>query len=122
MLMTLGEFLRDVFIVFMFVLWFWLLITVIGDLFRRHDISGFGKVVWIIVLLLMPYIGIFAYLLTQGSGMAERQRERVEKARAELVGAAGLSPADELTKLEALKAKGSISDAEFGKLRARVIG
>ena len=56
-----GNFLLDVFSIFVFVLWFWLLITVIGDLFRRHDVSGFGKAIWVIVLVLFPYLGVFIW-------------------------------------------------------------
>ncbi len=73
---TFTNFVADVFAVFMFVLWFWLFVTVCGDLFRRHDVSGFGKVCWVILLIILPYIGIFAYLLTQGHGLAERNAER----------------------------------------------
>jgi hypothetical protein len=56
----------------MFVVWFWLLITVGSDLFRRHDISGWGKALWVIFLILFPYIGILGYMITQGRGMTER--------------------------------------------------
>ena len=70
---TFPNFLADVFSIFIFVLWFWLLITIFGDLFRRHDISGWGKAIWVIVLILFSYIGIFIYLITQHRGMAERQ-------------------------------------------------
>jgi predicted membrane channel-forming protein YqfA (hemolysin III family) len=70
---TFPNFLADVFSIFIFVLWFWLLITVFGDLFRRRDISGLGKVLWVIVVIVLPYLGIFVYLITQGRGMAERQ-------------------------------------------------
>ena len=72
---TFTNFLADVFAIFIFILWFWLLITVTGDLFRRHDVSGFAKVLWVILLIVLPYIGIFAYLLTQGRGMAERNQD-----------------------------------------------
>jgi len=61
---TFRNFLADAFAVFMFVLWFWLLIIVIGDLFRRHDISGWIKAIWVIALIVFPYLGIFAYLIT----------------------------------------------------------
>ena len=77
---TFSNFVADAFTVFMFILWFWLLITVSSDLFRRQDVSGFAKVLWVIALILFPYIGIFAYLLTQWRGMAERnQRERIRR-------------------------------------------
>ena len=71
---TFGNFIADAFTIFMFILWFYLLIVVSGDLFRRHDVSGFAKVLWVIAFVLFSYIGVFAYLLTQGRGMAERQQ------------------------------------------------
>lgn len=118
---TFTNFLADIFSVFMFILWFWLLITVSGDLFRRHDVSGFGKVIWVIVLIVLPYIGIFAYLLTQGRGMAEREQARMKQAREELRHVVGFSVADELEKLDRLKSAGSISEEEYQRLRARVV-
>jgi hypothetical protein len=81
---TFANFLTDVFAVFVFVVWFWLLITVYADLFRRRDISGLGKALWVIVVLVFPYIGVFAYLITQGRGMAERNVQRVQETRDEL--------------------------------------
>ena len=118
---TFTNFLADAFAIFMFILWFWLLVTVIGDLFRRHDVSGFGKVLWVILLVVLPYIGIFAYLLSQGRGMAERNQARAETARAELRQIVGFSTADEIEKLDRLKASGSISAEEYGRLRAKAV-
>jgi hypothetical protein len=118
---TFSNFLADVFAVFMFILWFWLLISITGDLFRRHDVSGWTKVLWVIVLIILPYIGIFAYLLTQSSGMAERNQERAQHARAELRQAIGFSVADEIEKLSKLKAAGSISEEEFLRLRTNLV-
>ena len=63
---TFTNFLTDVFSIFIFVLWFWLLITVFGDLFRRRDVSGLGKMLWVIVLIVFPYLGVFIYLVSQG--------------------------------------------------------
>ena len=76
-----GSFLLDVLTVFIFVMWLWLLITVIGDLFRRHDTSGFAKAIWVIALIVFPYIGVFIYLITQSRGMAERSSQRAQQAR-----------------------------------------
>ncbi|MFM0721257.1 SHOCT domain-containing protein [Paraburkholderia strydomiana] len=118
---TFPNFLADVFSVFMFILWFWLLITVSGDLFRRSDVSGLGKVGWVILLIILPYIGIFAYLLTQGRGMAERDQARAKQAREDLRQVVGFSAADELEKLDRLKAAGSISAEEHARLRARLV-
>jgi hypothetical protein len=118
---TFSNFLADVFSIFIFVLWFWLLITVFGDLFRRHDVSGWAKAVWVIVLILFPYLGIFIYLITQHRGMAERQSQRVEQAREELRHFAGFSVADELEKLERLKNSNVISNEEYARLRTRAV-
>jgi capsule polysaccharide export protein KpsE/RkpR len=116
-----ANFLADAFAVFVFILWFWLFITAASDLFRRHDISGFGKVVWVILLIVLPYIGIFAYILTQGSGMAERNRVQAKQTRDELRQVVGFSAADELAKLERLKSQKSISEDEYQRLRARLV-
>jgi Phospholipase_D-nuclease N-terminal len=116
-----GNFLLDVLAVFVFVLWFWLLITVIGDLFRRHDISGLGKAIWVIALVLFPYLGVFIYLISQSRGMAERNSQRAQQARDELRQVVGFSAADEIEKLERLKNAGTISNEEYARLRARVM-
>ena len=101
--------------------WFWLLIIVIGDLFRRHDISGWVKAIWVIALIVFPYLGIFAYLITQSRGMAERSSQQAAQAREELRRAVGFSAADEIEKLDRLKKSGSITDQEFARLRAKLV-
>ena len=118
---TFSNFLADVLSVFLFVLWFWLLITVFGDLFRRRDISGVAKTVWVIVLILFPYLGIFIYLIAQHRGMAERQGQRVQQAREDMRHFVGYSVADEIEKLERLKNSGTISNDEYARLRARAV-
>jgi Short C-terminal domain len=115
------NFLVDAFAVFMFVLWFWLLIIVIGDLFRRHDISGWGKAIWVIALIVFPYLAIFAYMITQSTGMAERSVQQAKQAREELRQVVGYSVADEIEKLDRLKKSGSITDQEFARLRAKLV-
>jgi len=118
---TFANFVADAFAIFMFILWFWLLITVSSDLFRRHDISGLGKVVWVILLIVLPYVGIFAYIVSQGRGMAERTKEQARLARDELRQAVGFSAADEIEKLDRLKSAKSISEDEYERLRARLL-
>ena len=118
---TFSNFLADVLSIFIFVLWFWLLITVFADLFRRHDISGWAKVIWVIVLIIIPYLGIFIYLVSQHRGMAERQQQRAQQARDELRQVVGYSAADEIEKLERLKNSGTISNEEYTRLRARAV-
>jgi hypothetical protein len=107
--------------IFAFVVWFWLLVVIYGDLFRRHDISGWGKALWVIGLVLFSYLGILAYLITQGRGMAERNAQQAQQARDELRRVVGFSVADEITKLDQLRKSGSITEAEFQNLRARLV-
>jgi energy-coupling factor transporter transmembrane protein EcfT len=120
--MMIATFFFGVAVVFLVVMWFWLLITVIGDLFRRDDVGGFAKVLWIIFLVFAPYLGVFAYLLTQSSGMAARSRRDATAARDELRAVVGFSAADEIAKLDKLKAAGSITAEEYARLRAKAIG
>ncbi len=118
---TFRNFVVDAFTIFIFIVWFWLLISVVSDLFRRHDISGWVKAIWVIALIVLPYIGVFAYLISQGRGMTERNAQRAQEAREELRRVVGVSAADEIEKLDRLKKAGSISDAEFSRLRAKLV-
>src|SRR5215208_685525 len=118
---TYSNFLMNMFGVFAFVVWFWLLVVIYGDLFRRHDISGWGKALWVLALVVTSYLGIFAYLITQGRGMAERNAQQAQQARDELRRVVGYSVADEITKLDQLKKSGSISDDEYRRLRAKLV-
>jgi len=118
---TFRNFLADVLAIFVFVVWFWLLITVFSDLFRRHDISGWGKAIWIIALIVFPYLGIFAYMITQATGMAERSSQQAQQTREELRKVVGFSVSDEIEKLDRLKKSGSITDQEFARLRAKLV-
>jgi Phospholipase_D-nuclease N-terminal len=118
---TFRNFVVDAFTIFVFIVWFWLLISVASDLFRRHDISGWAKAIWVIVLVVAPYIGVLAYLIFQGRGMAERNLQQAQAAREELQRAVGFSAADEIEKLDRLKKARSISDAEFARLRAKLV-
>ena len=118
---TYSNFLMNVLGIFAFVVWFWLLVIIYGDLLRRHDISGWGKALWVLALILTSYLGIFAYLITQGRGMAERNAQQAQQARDELRRVVGHSAADEITKLDQLKKSGSITDDEFRRLRTNLI-
>ena len=118
---TYRNFLMDALAIFVFIVWFWLLITVAADLFRRRDISGWIKALWVISWILFPYIGVLAYLIFQGKGMAERNVQQAQHAREELRNIVGYSAADEINKLDQLKQAGSISDAEFTRMRARLV-
>lgn len=117
---TYRNFLMDALAIFVFVVWFWLFINVAADLFRRHDISGWVKAIWVIALIVVPYLGVLIYLIFQERGMAERNAQQAQQARDELRRVVGFSAADEIEKLDRLKKAGSISDAEFARLGARI--
>jgi hypothetical protein len=118
---NLWHFLVAAFVVFLFVMWILLLLRVFSDVFRRRDLSGLGKVAWIIFLIMLPYLGVFAYLLTQGGGMADRDASAAEAARDQLRSTIGFSVADELAKLDAMKADGKLTADEHARLRARLM-
>src|SRR5215472_4773135 len=118
---TYRNFLMDALAIFVLIVWFWLLISVAADLFRRHDISGWIKALWVIAWIVVPYLGVLAYLIFQGRGMADRNVQQSAQARDELRRVVGFSVADEIDKLDRLKKAGSISDTEFNLLRARLV-
>ena len=119
---SVGEFLLWLVWIFLFVVWFWLLITIFSDIFRRHDIHGGVKTLWIIFVIVFPFLGIFIYLITQSKGMAERNIAQAKAQQEQLRQIVGTSSADELMKLDQLKASGSITDDEYQKMRAKAIG
>jgi hypothetical protein len=116
-----SNFLVNVLVIFLFVVWFWLLITVFSDLFRRQDISGWGKALWVIFLILLPYLTVFAYLISQGRSMEARGAQRAVEARDEFRRYAGFSVADELEKLDGLKRSGRITEQEYANLRLKLV-
>src|SRR5213078_2835759 len=101
------------------------LITVIGDLFSDHSVSGWGKAIWVLFLLFLPFLGVLIYLIARGGSMHERALKRQAAAKTEFDAyvrqTAGASPADELAKLAGLKEKGTISDAEFERMKAKLV-
>jgi hypothetical protein len=113
---------------FMFFIWIWLLIMVFGDIFRSHDMGGFAKTIWVLFVIVLPYLGIFVYLIARGHSMGERSMKAAQEQdaanRAYIQQAAGTSgsTADELARLASLKEQGVIDDAEFQRLKAKAIG
>ena len=117
-----GDFILGVLSIFFFVVWFWLLIMVFSDVFRRHDIGGFAKTVWVLFVIFLPYFGAFVYLLSQGHGMAERGQQAHDQAVEQMRQTIAYSPADELEKLDRLHDQGKLTDAEFQQARAKALG
>jgi len=119
---TFADFVLGVLYVFAWVILFWFVITVFIDVFRRRDISGWVKAFWAIFVVVLPWLGVLVYLITQHAGMAERSTQQAAQARQELRQAVGFSVADELDKLDRMKQEGRISDDEYERLRGRLVG
>ena len=111
---------------FGWVIWFWLLIIVFSDLFSRHDISGWGKAGWIVLVVVLPYLGVFIYLIAQGQQMAERRNQQSQAARTEFddyvktVAAPG-GAAAEIEKAKQLLDSGAITQAEFDAIKTKAL-
>jgi hypothetical protein len=121
-----ASFLWDILVVFAFVIWFWLLITVFTDLFRRHDTSGFAKVLWVIFVIIAPYLGVLIYLLVEHQGMAERNVKQIEAQQAQMDAyvksvAGGGGAASEIEKAKGLLDSGAITQAEYDAIKAKAL-
>ncbi len=125
-----GELLWSMLWFTLFFIWIWILITCVMDLFRDHELGGFAKFLWLLFFIVLPYLGVFIYLIARGQGMASRQvaaaQANAEAQRAYIQHVAGTSggtsTADELGRLAELKEKGVISEEEFNALKAKAIG
>jgi hypothetical protein len=121
-----GEILLVALEIFFFVIWVWILITILSDLFRDHELSGWGKAAWVLFLVFIPFLTALVYLIARGEGM----RDRTVKAQADAKKhfdeyvrqqAHGSSPADELHKLAELKDKGALSQEEFDRAKVKLL-
>jgi ABC-type multidrug transport system fused ATPase/permease subunit len=113
---------------FLFVIWIWLLIMVFIDIFRSHDMNGWLKALWVIFIIVLPFLGVFVYLIARGGKMHERAaQEAAQQQKAfdtyvkQAAGSAGNSTADQLSKLADLKSQGLITDDEFNAEKAKVL-
>jgi hypothetical protein len=115
----------SMFIFFLLIAWIWVVISVISDVFRSKDIGGFVKTLWVLFVIVIPWLGVLVYILFRGRGMEERNMQSFADAtnrqRTYLQGIAGVSAADELTKLAELKDKGVINDAEFEAQKSKLL-
>lgn len=112
------------FIIFVWVAWFWLLITIAMDIFRRHDISGWGKALWFILIIFLPLIGSLIYLISQGGSMQQRNLDQAQAQKQQFdsyVRETAGGSAAEIEKAKALLDSGAIDQAEFEKLKAKAL-
>jgi uncharacterized membrane protein YcjF (UPF0283 family) len=111
-------------IFFCWVIWIWIVITVFSDLFRRHDISGWGKAAWVVFVIVLPFLGVLVYLIAQHDGMRERsvkQAQAQQQAFDEYVREAAGGSAAEIAKAKELLDAGTITQAEFDALKAKAL-
>jgi hypothetical protein len=113
-------------IFFGFVFWLVILFNVIGDIFRRHDISGWGKVLWLVAIILVPYLGVFIYLILEHEGLAQRSVQQQQAAQSQFdqyvqsVAAKG-DPAEQIAKAKRLLDSGAITQAEFEQIKQKAL-
>jgi hypothetical protein len=114
-------------IIFAWIIWFWLLITVFTDLFRRKDTSGFAKVLWIIFVIVLPFLGVFIYLIVNHDGMTERSMRQAQAAQAQMddyvrnVAGSGGGAAAEIERAKGLLDSGAITQSEFDAIKAKAL-
>ena len=122
---TFWQVVWTMFIFFLWVIWLWLLFTVFIDIFRNHQSSGFAKAGWSVFVIVLPFLGVFVYLLAEGKGMAERNVQRAQAQQAQMDtyvrSVAGAGSADEIAKAKDLLDSGAISQAEFDQLKAKAL-
>jgi len=123
---TFGDVMWSMLVFFVWILWFWMLFTVFGDLFSRHDISGWAKAGWSIFVIILPFLGTFIYLIAEGRSMGERAMQRAQSQQAQMddyvrsVASSG-SPTDEIARGKELYDSGAITQAEFEQLKAKAL-
>ena len=113
---------------FLFIIWIWLLIMVFMDVFRSHDMGGWAKALWVIFIIVLPFLGVFVYLIARGGSMHERaaaqaaeQQKAFDQYVKQAAGTPGESSADQLHKLADLKTQGVLTDAEFESQKAKIL-
>ncbi len=116
--------------IFVFILWIWLLIAIFSDIFRSHDMGGGAKALWVLFVIILPFLGVLIYLIARGGSMHDRQVQAVKQqqeafdayVRQTAGTSGGASTADELAKLADLKAAGTLSDEEYNAAKAKLLG
>ena len=113
---------------FLFFIWIWILITVFIDIFRSQDLNGWVKALWVIFVIILPFLGVFVYLIARGGKMQERKMQEAAQQKTafdqyvnEAAGASGGDVASQLSKLAELKSQGVLTDAEFQAQKAKIL-
>jgi hypothetical protein len=114
------------FVFFAFIVWLWILFTVLADIFRRHDTTGLHKVLWIIFIIILPYLGVFVYLISQHEGMTKRALKQQEKVKTEVDDyvrsvSAQSDPTEQIAKAKDLLDRGAINQAEFEQIKQKAL-
>lgn len=125
---NLGDLLWTALWVFMLVMFIWVFIAIVSDLFRDHEVSGSIKALWVVGLIVFPLIGSLVYLIVRGRGMAERSAAQARLAQSQfdsyvrnVASSSGTGPVDDLARLSELRSNGTISDAEFEQMKTRIV-
>ena len=123
---TFGDVMWSMFVFFAWILFFWMLFVVFGDLFSRNDLSGWAKAGWTLFVIILPFLGIFVYLIAQGKSMGERAQQRAQAQKAQVDDyvrsvASSSSPTDEIARGKELFDQGAITQAEYDQLKARAL-
>ena len=127
--MDLGDFLWSLMVIFFMVIYFMILFSIVGDLFRSHDLNGFSKAIWILALLFLPLISILIYMIVRGDGMSERaiaaahkmQEQQVQMAQ-QVVASSGSGATDQIAQAKGLLDSGAISAEEYDALKKKALG
>lgn len=120
------EIVWTILVFFAFVVWIWIMFTVLADIFRRRDTTGVRKVLWIIFIILLPYLGVFVYLIAQHDGMSKRAIEHQERVRGEVdqyvrsVSTSG-DPTEQIAKAKELLDRGAIDQAEYEQIKRKAL-
>jgi predicted PurR-regulated permease PerM len=118
------DFLWSMLLVFLWIAWFFILFRVVGDIFRRHELSGAGKVLWLIVVIVFPFLGTFAYMIVEGHKMTERDDQAVQSAQRQFddyVRSVAGGATAEIERAKSLLESGTITQSEFDALKARAL-
>jgi hypothetical protein len=125
---TVGDVFLSMLWFFLFFIWIWLLISVFADIFRSDDLSGWGKALWTVFVIVLPYLGVFVYLIARGKKMSEHAMHQAQRQEADrrayvqsVAGSGPASPAEEIARLAQLRDSGALTDEEFQQAKSKLL-